>query len=241
MKKSNLITAIILLFGLSLFVIPAIYPDSVLNPNYSTTNLVLIIMIILSLCILAVYFKFDEAELNTKDIAFIAIYGTFTAVARVPFVGLPSVQPCTYLIICAGAIFGPLVGFVVGGNVALISNFFLGQGPWTVYQIFAWGIVGAISGFLFKKRDKNPNKYVLAIYGFMWGFFYGWFMNSWSWLMFYRPLNWETFLAVNLSSVAFDLSHAIANSIFLFTFGDQTMNILRRFRNRFKILVKTDI
>jgi energy-coupling factor transport system substrate-specific component len=66
-------------------------------------------------------------------------------------------------------------------------------------------------------------------------------MNSWSWIMFYRPLSWQTFLAVNISSLAFDLSHALANGVFLFSFGEQTLNILRRFKNRFRILIDSKI
>ncbi len=83
-------------------------------------------------------------SLSTKELSFIAIYSTFAAVARIPFYSLPGIQPCSYLILVVGYVFGPLIGCMIGANVAIISNLVLGQGAWTVYQIIAWGFIGVV-------------------------------------------------------------------------------------------------
>ncbi|MGQ4874809.1 MAG: ECF transporter S component [Promethearchaeia archaeon] len=238
MKKSNIVFTLTLIFGTFQLLIPFYFPNSLLNPNSSQIGLFLIIIIYIGFFTLGVYFKIEESELSTKEISLIAIYSTFTAIARIPFLVLPSIQPCSYLIYCAGFVFGPFIGFIIGANTALLSNFVLGQGPWTIYQMFGWGLIGVIGGCLNYTRNKQPNKYINAIIGFAFGFIYGWLLNLWFWVLFISPLTFESWLLVNFASFYFDLSHAICNAIFLYYFGDRTINILYRFRQRFLIEIE---
>jgi energy-coupling factor transport system substrate-specific component len=186
------------------------------------------------LFIITLYFKLEDKQITTKELSLIAIYSTFTAIARVPFNVIPNFTPCDFLIFCAGYVFGPLIGFIIGGNTAIISNLFLGQGPWTIYQIVAWGLVGVTGGLLNPKHNQIPNRFFIAIVGFIWGFVYGWITNIWFWLL-NPPISLTTFIATNILSFPFDLLHAIASFIFLFAFGIPTINILYRYRQRFVI------
>jgi len=238
MKKSNLILGFLLIYGLFLFLIPFIFPGTIIDPNVSITGLVLNIFIIVILFIIGLYFKLEESDITTKEISLIAIFSAFVAISRIPFVAIPSVQPCSFLIFCAGFVFGPLIGFIIGVNTALISNIFLGQGPWTVYQMIAWGLIGITAGLLNLSRKKLPNKYLNSIMGFVWGFLYGWIMNIWFWLMFIQPLTLQSFLLVNVASFFFDLAHALSNVIFLYFFGNKTIHLLNRYRQRFEISIE---
>ena len=233
MKKSNFVLGLIILYGLFLLLIPFYFSNIILNPNNSPLGLILSIMIYMGLFMLGIYYKLEESALSTKEISLIAIYSAFTAVARIPFVALPSVQPCSYLIFCAGFVFGPLIGFVIGANTALLSNFMLGHGPWTIYQMFGWGLIGIIGGLLNFSKNMRPNKYLNAVIGFILGFTYGWLLNLWFWVLFVSPLTWKSWILVNLASFYFDLSHAICNAIFLYYFGERTINMLYRYRERF--------
>jgi len=141
----------------------------------------------------------------------IGMLGTVSAVLRVPFAAIPSVQPCTYLIICTGYVFGPLPGFMVGAITALVSNFFLGQGPWTIYQMFAWGLAGVVAAYL---RRLHLKMRWLIVFGVIWGYVFGAIMNVWF--------------------VWFDSFHAIGNAIFLGLLGRKTIIILERFRKKFQ-------
>jgi energy-coupling factor transport system substrate-specific component len=230
---SHIVFIFILLYSIWLFILPLYSPTFVLNPQNGIRALILNLIIYIGLFALALSFRLKERVLSAKEITFIAVYTAFTAVARIPFVVLPGFQPSSYLIFCAGYAFGPLVGFLVGANTAWLSNIILGQGPWTIYQIFGWGLIG-LSGSLFNLRRKNhPNRWVLAIIGFIWGFVYGWLLNLWFWMIFFPPLTWPTFLLVNLNSLFFDAAHAIGNFIFMFYFGEQTLRILERYKQRF--------
>jgi hypothetical protein len=61
---------------------------------------------------------------------------------RIPFAALPGVQPTSFLVMVSGLVFGPQAGFMIGAMAALASNFFLGQGPWTPWQMLGWGLMG---------------------------------------------------------------------------------------------------
>ena len=235
MKKSYVCLALILVIGVTAFVAP-LFPQSPLQNlvNWGLTATILVI-----LAIIAFFFEFESAAISSKEIALVAMLGTISAVSRVPFAVIPNVQPCTYLIICSGYVFGPVAGFMVGAVTALVSNFFLGQGPWTPYQMFAWGLVGVSAAYF---RRFKLGRIWLIIFGIIWGYLYGWIVNVWFWVSFIYPLTLRTFIVYQLNSVWFDTFHAIGNVIFLGLFGMKTIGILERFRKRFNwVLLGTSL
>jgi len=182
------------------------------------------------LLILAFAFSFEASAMSSREIALIAMLSTLSAVSRIPFAAIPSVQPSTFLIICSGYVFGPLPGFMVGAVTALVSNFFLGQGPWTPYQMFAWGLVGILAALMHK---LHAGILVMVIFGLVCGYLYGWIMNTWYWVSFSYPLTLRTFLVYQATSIWFDTLHALSNAVLLGIFGLKTIRILERFEKRF--------
>ena len=227
MKRSYVCLALIFAVGIVAFAAP-ILDLTWLSPllNWGLVSAVLVI-----LAIAAFFFEFEDAAVGTKEIAMVGMLGTVSAVLRIPFAAIPSVQPCTYLIICTGYVFGPLPGFMVGAITALVSNFFLGQGPWTIYQMFAWGLAGVTAAYL---RRFHLNIRWLIVFGIIWGYVFGVIMNVWFWASFIYPLTLKTFLVYQLNSVWFDTFHAVGNAIFLGLFGKKTIIILERFRKKFQ-------
>ncbi|MDY6916375.1 MAG: ECF transporter S component [Chloroflexota bacterium] len=226
MRKSYILLALIFAVGGASLII-AVFPTCPLN---ALLNWGLIATILVVLAIVAFFFEFEAAALGSKEVALVAMLGTMSAVLRVPFAAIPNVQPCTFLIICSGYVFGPVAGFMVGAMTALVSNFFLGQGPWTPYQMLAWGLAGVSAAL---PRRFRLGTLWLVLLGFAWGYFYGWIMNVWYWASFVYPLNLRTFLTYQLTSVWFDTFHALGNALFLGLFGTKTIGILERFRRRF--------
>ena len=83
---------------------------------------------------------------GAREVALVGSFGAAAAAGRVLFAAIPNVQPVTTMTACAGVALGPRAGAAVGGLAALVSNGFLGQGPWTPWQMLAWGLVGATGG-----------------------------------------------------------------------------------------------
>jgi energy-coupling factor transport system substrate-specific component len=226
LRRTVFLTVILTLGGLALAA-PALSP----SPLDVLQNWGLVALILAGLVVAAFFFEFEKRSTTSKEIALVAILATIAAVIRIPFAAVPSVQPSTYLIICTGYVFGPLPGFMVGAVTALVSNFFLGQGPWTIYQMFAWGLAGVSAAYFAR---LNPGRRGLAAFGVLCGYLFGIIMNVWFWAAFVYPLTPRTFLVSQLGSLWFDTAHAAANAIFLSVFGPRTIKILERFREKFQ-------
>ncbi|ABO51181.1 conserved hypothetical protein [Desulforamulus reducens MI-1] len=185
--------------------------------------------------ILALLFiAFEQKQASSRELAIIAALGALAAASRVPFSFLPGIQPVTFLTVLSGYVFGLRAGFMVGASAALVSNFFLGQGPWTPWQMLAWGLAGASGSFL-SKVFPHIQRWAMVLFLFSWGFLYGWIMNLWHWLGFVYPHTWQTFLATYAASFSIDAMHAIGNSMFYLFFGERFTQILRRFARRLRV------
>ncbi|GKX67034.1 ECF transporter S component [Inconstantimicrobium mannanitabidum] len=183
------------------------------------------------------YFYFEKSSKGVKDIAIIATLSSFAAISRVPFVVIPNVQPVTFIVALSGLVFGSYNGFIIGATAAFVSNIFLGQGPWTPWQMLAWGVVGALSGILGYKGRK-PSIQVFAIICFAYGFVFGFIMNLWCVLGFVKVINIKSVLLTYINAVPFDLAHAIGNFLFVLFFYEGFYKILLRFYHRVNYIEK---
>lgn len=180
------------------------------------------------------YFYFERSSMGTKEIALIATLSSFAGVGRVAMAFIPSVQPTTFLVAISGFIFGPYEGFLVGSTSAFISNIFLGQGPWSPWQMFGWGIVGLISGVLGRNNDKiSAEKF--AVICFLYGFLFDWIMNLWHVLGFIKPLTLKSIAAAYMFGLTFDVIHAAGNFVFSLILFERLSKVLKRFKRRLEI------
>ena len=147
------------------------------------------------------------------------------AALAVFFCGFEAGKPALRQIM-PGAVFGKHSGFMVGALATLCSNFFFGQGPWTPWQMYAWGLVGYVAGVLANNgvfalserlgaHGPSLGTVVLLCYGFLSGLGYGFILNSWYIVAFLVPVTWQGALAAYLAGLPLDLVHSVATVIFL--------------------------
>ncbi len=208
-----------------------IYYEKFVDPYWGLISLIFLILVLLESV-----FVFEEHAVGSKDVAMIAILGAISAASRIPFAGIPSVQPSTFIIMLTGYALGYYAGFMVGMETALLSNFFLGQGPWTPWQMLAWGLAGVLGASLKFLRGKRYEIHLLMLFGFLYGYVYGIIMNLWYWLAFIYPHSLASFLMVESLSIYFDTLHALGNVIFIDLFGEKFVKILARYRERFLVV-----
>lgn len=79
-----------------------------------------------------------------------------TVAGRAAFYWAPQVKPVSALVIVAGVCLGAESGLLTGAMSAFLSNFFFGQGPWTPWQMFGFGLIGFLAGVLFRARSPAP-------------------------------------------------------------------------------------
>lgn len=223
--KENLIPGLVFVISFILISIPLIFVLSGYNVIFKEWGLISIIIV--SIAILAMIFEFNRQRPTVKNIALIIVLGATVAMLRIPFAPLPNVQPCTFLIICSGIAFGSIAGFFIGIMTPLISNLFLGHGPWTPLQMYSWGIIGALSGFI----GFNPtvNRWKLGVIGILAGYFYGFIMNVWFWYSFLYPHTILTLIIAQMQGIGFDTLHAIGNFVFLTLLGNRVLRLFNEF------------
>ncbi|MET3288850.1 UNVERIFIED_CONTAM: energy-coupling factor transport system substrate-specific component [Brevibacillus sp. OAP136] len=202
--------------------------------------LTLVLLLSLSAILLLL---FEKSRMDEKVIAVTATLGAVAAIARIPFSVIPNVQPTTFLVMLTGYVFGLRVGFLTGVIAAVLSNMYLGQGPWTIWQMFAWGLSGVSGGLLsrfFESKKSRGAGQLLATRGrrflfiavcTIWGFLFDWIMNFWMFLGL-GFLSWQSFVALNVKSLAFDIAHSVGNFIFASMFATAFAKIFVRYHQK---------
>lgn len=193
-----------------------------------------LVMLAAGIALLLVGYVVLPRTLSSREIAAVASLGALSAAGRVAFAAVPSVQPSTVLVIVTGWVLGPTAGFVVGGTTALVSNVFLGQGPWTVWQMLSWAVIGTLAGWLGSVPAKRPVRRIV-VFSVLSGFAFGWAMDVWFWLSFVYPHTLASLLLVAGASLGMDAMHAVGNAVFALVFAGRAVELLRRFKARMRV------
>ena len=98
------------------------------------------------------FVSFEGRRPTAREIAVVAVLTALAVAARAAFIWVPHFKPMAAVIMIAGLAAGPQTGFLVGSVAALASNFIFGQGPWTPWQMLAFGVAGLVAGLLADAR-----------------------------------------------------------------------------------------
>jgi len=107
---------------------------------------------------------YDKRRPQARDLVPVAVMAAIGVAGRAAFaiVPIPHFRPLSAVIIIAAIAFGPEAGFITGSLAAFVSNFLFGQGPWTPWQMFSWGMIAFIAGLLYNAgcfRKKTGKVY----------------------------------------------------------------------------------
>jgi energy-coupling factor transport system substrate-specific component len=168
-----------------------------------------------------------------SELSLVAALAALATASRVLFASLPNVKPVTFVVLVAGVALGSGPGFMVGATSALVSNLFFGQGPWTPWQMLAWGAVGAAGG-LIGRGGRLPRRWELIVAGGLLALAFDWFVTLWMFLA-YTARTWPALVALYAQGLPFDLAHVAATCLFAGLFGVQAVTIVARFRVRTRV------
>ncbi|MEK6275474.1 MAG: ECF transporter S component [Actinomycetota bacterium] len=166
----------------------------------------------------------------SKEIVLVATLAAVAAAGRVLFAAVPGVQPVTVIVVAAGAALGARAGFATGALAALASNFFLGQGPWTPWQMLGWGACGLVGAAL---APLLRGRVSLAAVCFVLGFAFSAMMDVWLWVT-YWPHTWQALGVVIGQGVWYDAAHAIGNVAIALAIGPELRRLLERYARRLR-------
>ena len=188
---------------------------------------------ILGAALIAGFAWYERSRPTSQVVALVAALAALAIAGRLAFAALPNVKPTTDIVIFAGYALGPAPGFAVGALTGLVSNFWFGQGPWTPWQMAAWGLCG-ILGAVLARRGRTPSRLTLAAVCALAGVGYGALLNFSLMATYGGDLSLQRFLALEARAVPFDAAHAIGNATLALIAGPAMLRMLVRFRERFE-------
>ncbi len=144
---------------------------------------------------------------------------------------IPLFKPVTALTILAGMYLGGETGFLVGALSAVLSNFSFGQGPWTPFQMLAWGMIGLGAGWL--HRPLKGSRVLLALFGLLTGVAYSLVMDVWTVLWYDGGFRWQLYLSAIAAALPHTVLYGLSNLLFLWLLAKPIGKKLERVRIKY--------
>jgi energy-coupling factor transport system ATP-binding protein len=180
---------------------------------------------------------FEGRKPLARELVIIAVLCGIGVAGRAAFFMLPQFKPVAAIVIISSVAFGAESGFLVGSMTMFLSNMLYGQGPWTPWQMFAMGIIGFLSGVLFRKGLLRRDGISLAVFGGISVFLvYGGIMNPASVIMFQSNVSLPMIVTSWVTGAPFDLIHATATVFFLLTMGEPMLEKLDRIKVKYGLV-----
>jgi energy-coupling factor transport system substrate-specific component len=254
--RPPLVYTLMVVLGAAAFLYPFWLPGDALPDQAHSGDAPLIAAAAGALVVAAVALEVRRGTMNGATVALLGVLSAVGGLLRL--LDLPGGgSGIFFLIVLAGAAFGPRFGLLLGlCSMAVSAVVTGGVGPWLPFQMLTLGWMGAGAGFLGRLTARlTPPLEVgaLACYGWIWGFVYGAIMNLWFW-PFVRDggaLSWEPGLgfAATLqrywsfyvaTSLGWDAAGALANAVLILACGIPLMRTFRRFAHRLEPAVELD-
>ncbi|MFJ7648425.1 ECF transporter S component [Lysinibacillus sp. NPDC097279] len=192
-------------------------------------------LVIMILACIPFFLSFERRKPQPREILIIAVMSAISVAGRALFIVTPGFKPVAAITAITGFSLGAEAGFLTGAISALVSNMFFGQGPWTPFQMFMWGMIGFIAGLL-GKTGVMHKKIPLIIFGISAGVFFSFGMDIWGTVSIYGVFSWEAYSLALTSAVPFTIIYAISNVIFLLLLTKPITEKLERIKNKYGIL-----
>jgi energy-coupling factor transport system substrate-specific component len=190
---------------------------------------------ILGLVLAAGFTWYERTHPSSKVLAMVATLAALAALGRIAFAPLPNVKPTTDVVLLSGYVLGGAPGFAVGALGGLSSNLVFGQGPWTPWQMAAWGLVGVIgAGWARVTRRRLPRWSTAVVCGLC-GLMYGALTNLSTLTAAGGTPSLAQWAAVEAAGLPFDIAHAVGNVAFFLAFGPAFVRVLQRYRARLEV------
>ena len=182
---------------------------------------------------------FESRKPQARELVVIAVLCAIGVAGRSAFFMLPQFKPVVAMTIIAGVAFGGESGFLVGAMTGFVSNMFFGQGPWTPWQMFSFGVIGFFAGILFRKGLLLRSRAALCVFGGLSTFIiYGGLMNPAMVLMSAEKPTLPLVLAAYLHGIPMDLVHAVATVFFLYVAAQPMLEKLDRIKIKYGLVKK---
>lgn len=190
------------------------------------------IFVLLGLVLVGGFAWFERTRPGSRTIALVAALAALAVAGRLAFAAIPNVQATTDVVLIAGFAVGAAPGFAVGALGALISNLWLGQGPWTPWEMAGWGLVALAGAGLAALTGRRLGRVGIAVACGLAGLAYGALLDYSVMATSGGAQSLDRYLAIAARGVPFNLAHAAGNFVLALAAGPALVRIIRRYRER---------
>lgn len=198
-----------------------------------------LVSLIVMLTAFAIFFmSYERKKPEARELVTLSVMSAIAVASRAAFAMTPFFKPISGIIMITGMAFGPGAGFLTGAVSAFVSNFLFGQGPWTPWQMFAYGLGGAVAGFLYKKGIMNEERKArTALIGYVIiQFLVGPILDVCAIFTMGQPVTSAYAVAIFGSGVIPNAIHGLATFLTLFLVGKPMMEKLGRMKLKYGMM-----
>mgnify|MGYP002551787901 FL=1 len=233
-------------FWLSLAIMVLLVPLAVVLFTRLKQSFYLSGLTIIVLTITAFFLHFESRKPQARELVLLAVLCALAVASRAAFGFVPHFKPMLAIVMLTGIAFGPEAGFLCGAISGFASNFIFGQGPWTPWQMFAYGIGGMLAGLfalcgILKKsprawRDGGWRDILgLTVFGFLCILLVvGPLLDTSTFFM--AGFSASSPLAIYLAGVPVNCVHGSAVALTMLLFGKPLLDRLRRIQIKYGMM-----
>ncbi len=179
------------------------------------------------------FFLSFEHKKTTRRIVLLAVMTALSVAGRFIFAPIPFFKPVTAIVVISGMYFGAEFGFLTGALSSVISNFYFGQGAWTPFQMFSWGIIGFFAGLLSNQLIRS--RIILILYSALAGVAYSFIMDVWTVMWMDGYFNITRFSAAVITALPITVEYIVSNVIFILILAPLFKNKIERLKTKYGI------
>ncbi|TMK75521.1 MAG: hypothetical protein E6G49_01280 [Actinobacteria bacterium] len=177
---------------------------------------------------------YERSRPPARLVALVAALAALAVAGRLVLTPIPNVVATTDIVLITGLALGAAPGFAVGALAALISNVWLGQGPWTPWEMAGWGMVGLGGAALAALTRGRVGRVGLAAACGLAGFAYGALLDYSVMVSYGGEQSLDRYLAISARGFPFNVAHAAGNVVFALAGGPALVRMIARYRERFE-------
>jgi len=177
---------------------------------------------------------YERSRPPARMVALVAALAALAVAGRLVFTPIPNVVATTDIVLITGFAVGAAPGFAVGALAAAISNLWLGQGPWTPWEMAGWGMVGLGGAALGAVTGRRIGRFGLAIACGLAGFAYGALLDYSVMVSYGGEQSLDRYLAISARGLPFNVAHAAGNVVLALAAGPALVRMIARYRDRFE-------
>ena len=235
-------------FWLSLVILLVLVPLTVLVFSRFDRKYYLAGLAIIVLTTAAFFLHFESRKPQARELVILAVLCALAVASRAAFAAVPHFKPMLAIVMLTGIAFGPEAGFLCGAISGFASNFIFGQGPWTPWQMFAYGIGGMLAGLfalcgILKKsprawRDGGWRDILgLTVFGFLCILLVvGPLLDTSTFFTVATSYDAASVLAVYLAGVPVNCVHGAAVALTMLLFGKPLLERLQRIQIKYGMM-----